>query len=85
YILKVTGHTKVPFDQAQADILRKFQTERSNDALKKEFDKYSITVKDPEFFDDGTPAPHKIPSLANPTSPSTQAAPAAPGSSPSHK
>jgi hypothetical protein len=85
YILKVTGHTKTPFEEAQQNILRKFQTERSNDALKKEFEKYAITVKDPEFFDDGTPAPHKIPSLANPTGPSTQAPPAASGSSPSHK
>jgi parvulin-like peptidyl-prolyl isomerase len=85
YVLKVTGQTKVPFEEAQPNILRKFQTERSNDALKKEFQKYSITVKDPEFFDDGTPAAHKIPSLANPTGPSTQAPPAAPGSSPSHE
>ncbi|HEX4231647.1 MAG TPA: peptidylprolyl isomerase [Bryobacteraceae bacterium] len=85
YILKVTGQSKVPFEEAQANILRKFQTERSNDALKKEFGKYAITVKDPEFFDDGTSAPHKIPSLANPAGPPTQAAPAPTGSSPSHK
>jgi hypothetical protein len=81
YILKVTGHTTTSFDQAQADILRKIQGERGSEAIKKEFEKYSITVKDPEFFDDGTPAPHKIPSLASPAG----TAPPASGPSPSNK
>lgn len=85
YILKVTGRTKKTFEEVQPEILRKFQNERSTSALNKEFEKYSITVKDPEFFDDGTPAQHKIPSLANPASHPTQVAPPASGPSPSNK
>ncbi|MGC2657162.1 MAG: peptidylprolyl isomerase [Bryobacteraceae bacterium] len=75
YILKVTGSAKQTFDQAQPEILRKMQSSKSGEALKKEFEKYAITVKDPQFFDDGTPAAPKIPSLANPSGAAGPASP----------
>ncbi|HEX4807780.1 MAG TPA: peptidylprolyl isomerase [Bryobacteraceae bacterium] len=74
YILKVTGHTKKSFEEAQPAIIGKFQNDRNTAALNKEFEKYSITVKDPEFFNDGTTVPHNIPSLANPGQPASPSA-----------
>jgi peptidyl-prolyl cis-trans isomerase C len=63
YILKVDSRTKVPFDQARAQILDKWKNEKSQAALKQEFDKYKIQVQDPDFFNASTGPAAKIPSL----------------------
>lgn len=77
YILKVDSRTKVPFDQARTQILDKWKNERSQAALKQEFDKYKIQVQDPAFFNASNgPAP-KIPSLQQPA-PASQASQAQP-------
>lgn len=63
YILKVESRTKVPFDQARTQILDKWKNEKSQAALKQEFDKYKIQVQDPDFFNASNGPATKIPSL----------------------
>jgi peptidyl-prolyl cis-trans isomerase C len=63
YILKVDSRTKVPFDQARTQILDKWKNEKSQAALKQEFDKYKIQVQDPDFFNASSGPAAKIPSL----------------------
>lgn len=63
YILKVVSRTKVPFDQAQTQILDKWKNEKSQAALKQEFDKYKIQVQDPDFFNASNGPTARIPSL----------------------
>ena len=63
YILKVDSRTKVPFDQARTQILDKWKNEKSQAALKQEFDKYKIQVQDPDFFNASNGPAAKIPSL----------------------
>ncbi|MGI9072039.1 MAG: peptidylprolyl isomerase [Bryobacteraceae bacterium] len=63
YILKVDSRTKVPFDQARTQILDKWKNEKSQAALKQEFDKYKIQVQDPDFFNASSSPAAKIPSL----------------------
>lgn len=63
YILKVDSRTKVPFDQARTQILDKWKNEKSQAALKQEFDKYKIQVQDPDFFNASNGPTAKIPSL----------------------
>jgi peptidyl-prolyl cis-trans isomerase C len=67
YILKVESRTKVPFDQAKTQILEKWKNEKSQAALKQQFDKYKIQVQDPDFFNANNSAA-KIPSLQQPGS-----------------
>lgn len=70
YLFKVDSRTKVPFDQAQATISQKIQTDRNQAVLKEQFEKYKIQVSDPDFFSTGTAAPN-IPSLERPPTPGT--------------
>ena len=76
YILKVDSRTKVPFEQARTQILDKWKNEKTQAALKQEFDKFKIQVQDPDFFNAPSSPAAKIPSLqqgpkpANPTPPS---------------
>jgi peptidyl-prolyl cis-trans isomerase C len=72
YIFKVDSRTKVPFDQARTQILEKWKNEKSQAALKQEFDKYKIQVQDPDFFNASSGPAAKIPSLQ-------QSAPSQPG------
>jgi PPIC-type PPIASE domain len=66
YILKVVSRTKLPFDQAQTQILDKWKNEKSQAALKQEFDKYKIQVQDPDFFNASNGPAARIPSLQQP-------------------
>ncbi|MFL6354770.1 MAG: peptidylprolyl isomerase [Bryobacteraceae bacterium] len=63
YILKVDSRTKVPFEQARTQILDKWKNEKSQAALKQEFDKYKIQVQDPDFFNASSSPTAKTPSL----------------------
>jgi peptidyl-prolyl cis-trans isomerase C len=69
YILKVDSRTKVPFEQARTQILDKWKNEKSQAALKQEFDKYKIQVQDPDFFNASNASAARIPSL-QPSAPS---------------
>ncbi len=70
YIFKVESRTKQSFEQARPEIVQKLQNERNQAALKQQFDKYKIQVKDPDFFNaSNTPAP-STPSLQRPSAPS---------------
>jgi peptidyl-prolyl cis-trans isomerase C len=61
YIFKLDSRTKVPFDQARTQILDKWKNEKSQAALKQEFDKYKIQVQDPDFFNASSGPTAKIP------------------------
>jgi len=74
YILKIDSRTKMPFDQARTQILEKWKNEKSQAALKQEFDKYKIQVQDPDFFNASNGPAGKIPSLQQPASQPSQAA-----------
>src|SRR5689334_13825122 len=63
YILKVESRTKLPFEQARTQILDKWKNEKSQAALKQEFDKYKIQVQDPDFFNASNGPAARIPSL----------------------
>ncbi len=63
YILKVDTRTKVPFDQARTQILDKWKNEKSQAALKQQFDKYKIQVQDSDFFNASSGPAARIPSL----------------------
>lgn len=63
YILKVDTRTKMPFDQAKTQILDKWKNEKSQAALKQQFDKYKIQVQDPDFFNASNSPAARIPSL----------------------
>ena len=66
-IVKLDSREITPFDKAKADIEQKLQTERSNNVVKKETEKYALTVEDPAFFNTNGAASAstgpKIPSL----------------------
>jgi peptidylprolyl isomerase len=67
-IVKLDSREITSFDKAKAGIQQKLQGERSQTVVKKEVEKYTIHVDDPDFFDNGTaatPGP-KIPSLQRP-------------------
>jgi parvulin-like peptidyl-prolyl isomerase len=66
-IVKLDAREKVSFDKAKDGIVQKLQAERSQGAVKKEVDKYTIHVEDPDFFDTGVAPSAKIPSLQRPT------------------
>jgi hypothetical protein len=65
-IVKLDAREKVSFEHAKAGIVQKLQAERSQSAVKKEVDKYTIHVEDPDFFDTGVAPSAKIPSLQRP-------------------
>jgi PPIC-type peptidyl-prolyl cis-trans isomerase-like protein len=65
-IVKLDAREKVSFEKAKDGIVQKLQTERSQGAVKKEVDKYTIHVEDPDFFDTGVAPSPKIPSLQRP-------------------
>ncbi len=72
-IIKLDSREVTPFDKAKADIEQKLQTERSNNVIKKETEKYALTVEDPAFFNPNGAASAstgpKIPSLQRSTPP----------------
>jgi parvulin-like peptidyl-prolyl isomerase len=65
-IVKLDTRETVPFDRAKAGIEQKLQTERSQDVVKKETEKYTIHVEDQDFFDTGATPSNKVPSLQRP-------------------
>ena len=83
YILKVDSRTKVPFDQARTQIEEKFKSEKTQAALKQEFDKYKIQVQDPDFFNASAGPTARIPTL-QPGSPSASRAPSQASAKPQH-
>ena len=66
-IVKLDAREKVTFEKAKPGIVQKLQTERSQGAVKKEVDKYTIHVEDPDFFDTGVMPAAKPPSLQRPS------------------
>jgi parvulin-like peptidyl-prolyl isomerase len=66
-IVKLDAREKVSFEKAKDGIVQKLQTERSQSAVKKEVDKYTIHVEDQDFFDTGVAPSSKIPSLQRPS------------------
>jgi hypothetical protein len=77
-IVRLDAREKVPFDKAKDGIVQKLQAERTQNAVKKELDKYTIKVEDQDFFDTGAAPAPKIPSLARPGSPAPAPAPGTP-------
>jgi parvulin-like peptidyl-prolyl isomerase len=65
-IVKLDAREKVSFEKAKTGIVQKLQGEHSQAAVKKEVEKYTIHVEDPDFFDTGVTASPKIPSLQRP-------------------
>jgi parvulin-like peptidyl-prolyl isomerase len=66
-IVKLDAREKVSFDKAKDGIVQKLQAEHSQGAVKKEVEKYTIHVEDPDFFDTGATPSAKIPSLQRPS------------------
>jgi parvulin-like peptidyl-prolyl isomerase len=75
-IVKLDAREKVTFEKAKDGIVQKLQNERTQGAVKKELDKYTIHVEDTDFFETANGSTPKIPSLQRPAAPA--AAPAAP-------
>ena len=75
-IVKLESRDTVSFDRAKEGIVKKLEGERTQNAVKKELEKYTIHVEDKDFFDNGTAqaAGPKIPSLQRPA-PSAAAQP----------
>jgi hypothetical protein len=73
-IVRLDGRKKVPFEEAQASIIQKMKTEKSQTAAKQELDKYKIKVDDPDFFEaaGGRPMPSLQRPVSAPTPPKPQ-------------
>jgi peptidyl-prolyl cis-trans isomerase C len=67
-IVKLDSRETVSFEKAKSGIEQKLQTERSQNVVKKEQEKYAIHVEDQDFFGSGAPAGAgpKVPSLQRP-------------------
>jgi peptidyl-prolyl cis-trans isomerase C len=69
-IVKLDSRETVPFEKAKDGIVKKLEGERTQNAVKKELEKYAIHVEDKDFFDNGAApaagASAKIPSLQRP-------------------
>jgi hypothetical protein len=63
-IVKLDSRKKVPFEEAQAGIVTKMKTEKSQAAARQELDKYKIKVEDPDFFEAAGARP--MPTLQRP-------------------
>ena len=61
-IVKLDAREAVPFAKAKPGIEQKLQAE----VLKKETEKYTIQIEDPDFFETGSGSTPKIPSLQRP-------------------
>ncbi len=66
-IVKLEAREKVSFEKAKDGIVQKLGAEHTQVAVKKEVDKYTIHVEDPDFFDTGVTPSAKIPSLQRPS------------------
>jgi peptidylprolyl isomerase len=66
-IVKLDAREKVTFEKAKPGIVQRLQAERSQGAVKKEVEKYTIHVEDPDFFDTGVAPAAKTPSLQRPS------------------
>jgi len=65
-IVRLDSRETVPFDKAKPGIIQKLQTDRSQNVIKKEQEKYTVHVEDPDFFQTGTAGIPKTPSLQRP-------------------
>lgn len=66
-IVKLESREKVPFEKAKDTILQKQKAEHTQTVVKKELEKYTIKVEDPDFFDTGVTAGPRPPSLQRPS------------------
>jgi len=66
-IVKLDSQEKVPFEKAKDGIVKKLKTEHEQSVVKKELEKYSMKVEDPDFFDTGVSPSPRTPSLQRPS------------------
>jgi parvulin-like peptidyl-prolyl isomerase len=66
-IVKLDSQEKVPFDKAKDTIAKKLKAEHEQSVVKKELEKYTMKVEDPDFFDTGVSPSPRTPSLQRPS------------------